>query len=277
MPNFCAGLGLLFSFAAVILLVFTEITQINSDLIPRHLRIVSIDTSGLGVALASAAKSAAPALAGGNFSEIYAPQSVGEGYFVKPTGAAPHAGLYRGYEWGLWSYCATQGDLGAPRSYCYTRSIRPGFQPAQVLVEDVPEQYAELLKTVLPDNVFTADNYLGQYTQAATYLIMAGALSATIAALIGLFARRGAFVLGALFSIVGFLGLFIGCTIWTVIVARARSAINDATSEGTDVGIMLEYGNGLWIAWAATGLMLASVLPFSIACCTGRSDAAPRR
>ncbi|GAA6058381.1 hypothetical protein JCM3770_006103 [Rhodotorula araucariae] len=276
MPNFCAGLGLVFSFAAVILLVFSEVAQINSDLIPRHLRIVHIDTAGLGVALASAAKQSALALAGANFTDIYAPAAVGEGYYVKATGQATHAGLYRGYEWGLWSYCATQGDLGAPRSYCYTRSIHPRFQPAQVLVEDIPAEYADLLQTVLPDNVFTADNYLGEYTQAATYLLMAGALATALAALIGLFARRGAFVLGAVLSIVAFVGLFIGATIWTVIVARARSAINDATTAGTDVGLTVEFGNALWIAWAATALMLLSVLPFSIACCTGRSDA-PRR
>lgn len=99
---------------------------------------------------------------------------------------SPHTGLYKGYEWGLWSasifllvatlspsqsrtdpstlpfasragYCTTQGDLGAKRSYCYTRSIHPTFQPAQVLLQDVDTQYSDLLRQVLPDNVFTAD------------------------------------------------------------------------------------------------------------------------
>ncbi|GAA5909586.1 hypothetical protein JCM8208_007191 [Rhodotorula glutinis] len=271
MPGFCASLGLTFSFAAVVLLVFGQVSQINSDLIPRHLRIVSIDTSGLGVAVASAARAATGGIQIANVSDIYATTGVGEDYFVKATGASPHTGLYKGYEWGLWSYCTTQGDLGAKRSYCYTRSIHPTFQPAQVLLQDVDTQYADLLRQVLPNNVFTADAYLGEWTKAASYLIMAGSLCAALTAIVGFFARRGAFVLAMLLNLAAFVGLFTGSMIWTVIVARARSAINDATAEGTDVGITLEYGNALWITWAATILSLASVVPLAFACCTGRS------
>ncbi|GAA5943596.1 hypothetical protein JCM10213_008917 [Rhodosporidiobolus nylandii] len=276
MPNFCASIGILFSFAAVILLVFGEISQINSDLIPRHLRLVHIDTSGLGTALASAAKSSGVNIAGAssNFSDIYDAAPVGEGYFVKRTDEARHDGLRKSYEWGLWSYCTTNGDLGAPRSYCIERSIDgPRFEPAEVLLQDIPSEYADLLKQVLPENVFTASDYLRDYTRGATYATMVGALSAALAALIGLFARKFAFVLAALFSILAFLGLAVGNIIYSVIINRAIDAINKATVEGTDVGIAVSYGNALWIMWAATGLMLFSILPFAISCCTGRARA----
>ncbi|GJN94778.1 hypothetical protein Rhopal_007870-T1 [Rhodotorula paludigena] len=273
MPNFCAGLGLTFSFAAVILLVFAQISQINSDLIPRHLRLVHIDTSGLATALSSAAKaSPVPDLANANYSDIFSSQVVGDGYFVKKTDETLATGVRKSYEWGLWSYCTTNGDEGDARSYCYTRSIHPSFQPAKVLLEDIPAQYSALLKDTLPENVFTADNYLGTYTQAATYCTMVGSLALALAALIGLFARKGAFVLSSLLSIVAFLALAVGTIIYQVIFARARVAINDATTAGTDVGITLDYGNALWILWAATVLTLFSILPLSIACCTGRKD-----
>lgn len=265
----------------------------------------------------------------GNGSDIYASTGVGEAYFVKKTGESPHAGLYKVYEWGLWSassshlqsrqcarrvltslshpptgYCTTQGDLGDARSYCYTRSIHPSFQPAQVLLQDVNVEYAEVLKTVLPDNVFTADTCafserlsdlascshgaadtsdpvrpradLGEWTQAATYLIMAGSLLSALTAIVSFFARRGcAFLLASLLNLGAFVGLFSGAMVYTVIVARARSAINDATSAGTDVGITLEYGNGLWVVWAACGLALCAVVPLAFAMCAGGARKVP--
>ncbi|GAA5875805.1 hypothetical protein JCM8547_005319 [Rhodosporidiobolus lusitaniae] len=278
MPKFCASIGVLFTFAAVILLVFGEIGQLTPSLIPRHLRIVSIDTSGVGVALAAAAKEqggAVAALAGGNFSDIYSTQVLGEGYFTKKTNETIHTGLRKSYEWAFWSYCTTNGDLGSSRSYCLERSIDgPRFHPAQVLLEDIPETYATLLKDVLPDTVFTADDYLSSYTRGATYATMVGALCAALSALFALFARRGAFILASLLAIISFLGLAVGNVIWTVIVNRAIKGINDATTAGTDLGITVSYGNALWIMWAATALMLASILPLAISCCTGRSDAA---
>ncbi|GAA5991404.1 hypothetical protein JCM11641_004621 [Rhodosporidiobolus odoratus] len=274
MVRFCASIGILFSFAAVILLVFGEISQISSDLMPRRLRLVHIDTSGLGVALAAASKSSGLTISGAsnNFSDIYNKDAVGEGYFVKSTNESRHDGLRKGYEWGLWSYCSTNGDLGAARSYCVERSIDgPRFQPAQVLLEDIPTEYSDLLKQVLPENIFTADDYLGEYTRGATYVTMVGALSTAIAALIGLFARRFAFILATLFSIIAFLGLTAGNVIYTVIFNRAIDAINQATVGGVDVGITLSYGNALWIMWAATALIFASILPFAFSCCTARS------
>ncbi|GAA5921737.1 hypothetical protein JCM6882_004427, partial [Rhodosporidiobolus microsporus] len=113
---------------------------------------------------------------------------------------------------------------------------------------------------------------LNDYTRGATYASMAGALAAALCALISLFARRGAFILACLLSIVAFLGLAVSNVIWTVIVNRAKDAINGATANGVDVGITVEYGNALWILWAATGLMLLSIAPLAISCCTGRND-----
>lgn len=62
------------------------------------------------------------------------------------------------YEWGLWSYCATNGDLGAPRSYCVASSVNNGVDPAAVLLEDVPLKYSDLLKSILPSQVFSVSD-----------------------------------------------------------------------------------------------------------------------
>ncbi|GAA5876697.1 hypothetical protein JCM1840_000764 [Sporobolomyces johnsonii] len=267
MVNFCAGFGILLTWASVILLIFGNIGQLNPTLFPRHLRIVEIDTSGLSDALAAASHTSS-----GNFSDIY--NSGSTAYYVKGVNESGHDGLRKIYEWGLWSYCPTNDGLGGDRSYCEDRTINPAFQPAKVLMEDIPTEYSNVLSEVLPDNVFTADGYLGNYTQAASYLIMVGSLATALAALISLFARRGAFLFAAFFSIIAFLGLAIGLIIYTVIFNRAIEAIGDATVQGVNVGITLSYGNALWLLWAACALMLLSIPSTAISCCTARTDKA---
>lgn len=84
--------------------------------------------------------------------------------------------------------------------------------------------------------------------------------------IIGLFAKRGAFLLGSLLALLSFLSLGVGLTIYTVIISRVISGINTATVQGVDLGIQVSYGYSLWILWAATAAMLFSVLPFAIAC-----------
>ncbi|GAA5938649.1 SUR7/PalI family protein [Sporobolomyces koalae] len=264
MVNCCASFGILFSWAAVILLVFGNIAQINPNSVPRHLRIVSIDTSGLAQALTTASGAAAA-----NFTDIYNSNTP---YFTKDADEARHDGLRKTYEWGLWSYCATNGGVGADRSYCEDATIHPAFQPAKVLMADIPQDYTNALSETLPNNVFTADDYLGRYTRAASYLIMIGSLATAIAALFALFARRCAFSLAAIFSIIAFLALAIGLIIYTVIFSRAIDAINDATVSGVNVGITLTYGNALWVLWAACGCMLITIPSNALACCFGRND-----
>jgi hypothetical protein len=284
MTRLCASISVLFTVAATILLVFGEvrrpfcsflsslssrfssqISQINSDLIPRHLRIVSIDTSGVGVALAAQAKSAGlTALASNNFSEIY---NNGEGeYYVKGANETRNDGLRKVYVWGLWctssssasfpflahdffhfsAYCTTNGDLGSPRSYCLSRSISgPRFHPAQVLLSDIPSTFSALLRDVLPSSVLEADTTLSTYTRGATYSLLVGDLCAALAAAIALFAKQGAFVLGTLLAVISFCGLAAGSAVWTVVVWKAEEAIGEAAKKGTDVGITVSYGNGL--------------------------------
>ncbi|GAA5916283.1 uncharacterized protein JCM6883_001444 [Sporobolomyces salmoneus] len=185
---------------------------------------------------------------------------------------ARHDGLRKIYEYGLWSYCSSNGGVGDDRSYCEDATIHPAFQPAKVLMADIPEDYSNALSETLPDNVFTADGYLGHYTRAAAYLIMVGSLATALAALFALFARRCAFSLATIFSIIAFLGLAIGLIIYTVIFERAIQAISDATISGVKVGITLTYGNALWILWAACGCMLLTIPSNALACCLGRSD-----
>ncbi|KAK4046104.1 hypothetical protein OIV83_006357 [Microbotryomycetes sp. JL201] len=266
MVNFCAGSGILFSVAAVVLIIFGQIGQLSTSTVTRNLRIVSIDVSGLGEAIGEVTNNGA-----NNLTDLYNQNTP---YYVKdPVGPGRHDGLRKVYEFGLWNYCSTNGAVGSsPRSYCTRRGFGSTIQPAIVLQQDIPERFAPALTQVLPDSVFTADAYLGTYTKAATYLIFVGSIAAALVMLIGLIAQRFAFFLGSLLALLSFLSLAVGLVIYTVIISRVISSIDSATVQGVDLGVSVSYGYSLWILWAATGVMLLSILPFAIACCTGRHD-----
>lgn len=266
MVNFCAGSGILFSVAAVVLIIFGQIGQLSTATVTRNLRIVSINVAGFGEAIGEVTNNG-----GNNLTDLYNKDTP---YFTKnPAGPGPHDGLRQNYEFGLWNYCATNGPVGsAPRSYCTSRGFGSTIQPAVILEQDIPERFVPALRRALPETVFTADSYLGTYTKAATYLIFIGSIAAALVMLIGLIAQRFAFFLGSLLALLSFLSLAVGLVIYTVIFSRVIAGINTATIQGTKVGITVSYGYSLWILWAAAGVMLLSILPFAIACCTGRHD-----
>lgn len=97
-----------------------------------------------------------------NITDLY---HKGNAYSVKTNGT--HDGLRKNYEFGMWNYCATNEDVGGERSYCTPRAFGSTIQPAKIFLQDAPAKYAEPMKQVLPDSVFTADEYLGRFTGAA--------------------------------------------------------------------------------------------------------------
>jgi hypothetical protein len=76
-------------------------------------------------------------------------------------------------------YCATNGGVGSPRSYCTGSAFGSAFQPAISIMQDVPTKYEAALNRVLPDTVFTADDYLGRFTKVAVSarFVVRGALA----------------------------------------------------------------------------------------------------
>jgi hypothetical protein len=84
---------------------------------------------------------------------------------------------------------------------------------------------------------------------------------------------------------------------YQILYSEANSAIDTATANGIDVGITLDYGNGLVrvsfcfpssvvldfdgasplrqaLLWSANALLYLSIVPYVVACCTGRNSKA---
>lgn len=97
----CPALGTFLTVAAVILLIFVNIGQVNvTQVVPRHIRMVDFTTYGVGAAVASAT--------GGtdNNTAIYGDVNQARG--SDEVGS----GLRTVYAWGLWSAYRLFGPEG---------------------------------------------------------------------------------------------------------------------------------------------------------------------
>jgi len=239
----CAGLGTFLTFAASILAIFAQISQINSNIVPRNIRMVTVNTAGVG-------------------------QALGVGNAIYGSGArnAANTGLRPSYQWGLWAYCEAQTE-GGVRDACSGTSWAHTFQPVPAILFDVPAAEQQAVSNLLGNGTFTASDYLGRFSKGAFYVLFIGAVLGGLPLITGFLAHRFAFLVAAILTLLAFLCEAVGCIIWTIIIHKSKSAVN-----GLNAGITVSYGNALWIYWASTGCLLFAILPYIFGCIAGRDS-----
>ncbi|SPO20024.1 related to PUN1 - plasma membrane protein with a role in cell wall integrity [Ustilago trichophora] len=244
----CVGLGEFLTFAAVILMVFANISQLTDNIVTRNIRFVSVDTSGLGDALSRS---------GNSVGNLYANNQ------AAPVGQGN--GIRNDYQWGLYRYCAGQPS-GSDRA-CTSRSFGFEFLPTDAILADAPQDARQQIQNFLPESTFRDSKYLGDYSKPAMYLIFIGSCLAFLAWIAGLLSNRFAFLAAAFLALLAALTLGVGAAILTAIYTKARSSVNNQ-----QYGIVVHYGNALWITWAAFVACVLAIVPYILSCCTGRSD-----
>ena len=120
----------------VALLLTLELLQI----VPRNIRMVTVNTAGVGNAL-----------------------GVGNGIYGNGQVNGANSGLREYYEWGLWSYCESETSGGA-RDACSGTKWARQFQPVPAILYDVPAQAQDVLGNRLGNGTFTATNYLSRFS-----------------------------------------------------------------------------------------------------------------
>ncbi|KAJ9476803.1 Integral membrane protein [Pseudozyma hubeiensis] len=240
--------GEFLTFAAVVLAVFANIGQLSNNIVTRNIRYVSVDTSGLGDALSR------NGLAVGDLYASSQSSPVGQGN-----------GLKEDYQWGLYNYCAGQ-ESGSQRS-CSQRNFGFEFLPVDAILADAPQDARQQIQNFLPASTFRDSKYLGDFSKPAMYLIFIGSCLALVAWIAGLLSHRFAFLGAAFIALLSALALGVGAALLTAIYVKAKASVNNA-----QYGVVVHYGNALWITWAAFAAVALSIVPYIISCCTGRDD-----
>jgi len=251
----CIGLGAVLSFTSLLLLIFVHVGQINTSSVPRKIAMVNVNVTSLGQGIAA----------------IASPDPI-DGLYTNNASAPleQQAGLRNEYKFGLYSHCAYVNDT---HGICSNSSTANRFQPYTVIRADLLANYSAITDAAITGTAFIDANYLGNFSNAAWYLILIGTICAALALVTGILKHTFGFLVSTLLAILGSVALLIGATMWTVVIMKAES-INDFfvgnPAAPVPLGIDVSVGEGVFLLWAAFACLIVSVIPLMISCCTYR-------
>jgi len=258
----CIGSASFFSFVATLLLIFAHVGQINTGNVPHGISLATMNITDFGAALAAATGDLKPGL-------------------YNTTDGAPlgmHLGLRHIYSWGAYSYCASTTTINGTSSICTPTSMPKPFRPADVILDDTPEtpfNYTIQVRGVLiqDQSDWKNSDYLGYFSTAAYWFMFLGTLGTVMAFITGLVQSRTTFWLATSLAVFSTLCILISASIYTAIVGKAQGINSEQWTTPTGsvpLGIVVSFGNALWLLWTAFICLFLSVVPYVISCCTYR-------
>jgi hypothetical protein len=248
----CIGVASFFSFAAMVLLIFTHIGQINTSSVPRGIYMTRVNVSQYGSALHNALVDPIFGLYTSNSSAPLLQQD----------------GLRNFYDFGLYSHC---GYVNATAGICSNKTVGYQYKPYNYLLADMSPNYTIITQSIIDGGSFVDSTYLGESTKAAYWLALLGTILTVLSFFSGLAKHNLTFFLSALFSAIASLFVLISAALWTVVIKKSASVSNIIIGvDPTPVGIDISAGPGLFIMWAAFACLFASMIPYLISCCTYR-------
>jgi len=251
--EYCVGSASFLSFVALMLLIFVHVGQINTSTVPYGIAMAKVNMSGFGQALSTGVVKFDPVL--GLYTNNY----------TSPLGE--QNGLRQFYQFGLYSYCAF---VNSSAGTCTNHTVADRFEPYIAITSDMLQNYTQYSFGFFGDTTFGNSDYLGNNAVVAYYFILLGTIFATIALLTGVARRAILFFISTAMSIMAALFILIGAAIWTSIVKKCESVNTQDIASGVLSGIVVSYGNGIYLTWAAFACLAASIAPYMISCCTFR-------
>ena len=103
-----------------------------------------------------------------------------EGLYTKNASAPlqQQAGLRNYYDWGLYGYCAY---VNTTAGTCSNMTAANRFQPYDVITSDMLGNYSSFTDYIITSSTFIDSPYLGNFTNAAYYLLLIGTVCTALA------------------------------------------------------------------------------------------------
>ncbi|KAI0274779.1 hypothetical protein BC834DRAFT_849544 [Gloeopeniophorella convolvens] len=248
----CIGVASIFSFTAVMLLIFVHVAQISTSSVPRGIAMAKMNVSQYGQTLAKGL--------GDPITNLYATNA------SAPLGEED--GIRNVYKFGLYSYC---GYLNNTAGRCSNTTIANKYQPFNALIADMALNYSALTIFIINGTSSFESQSMATHTHSAYYLILLGTIFAFLALVIGVVKHTFAFLASACLAVLATTFVLAGAALWTAAINSSES-VNGLILNTTNIplGIEVSSGSGLSLLWAAVGCLFASLIPYLISCCTFR-------
>ncbi|KAN0100857.1 Actin cortical patch SUR7/pH-response regulator PalI [Tylopilus felleus] len=249
--EYCIAGASFLSFAALLLLIFVHVGQIDTSTVPHGISMAIVNVSGYGEALNLTFEDPIQGLYTFNSSS-----PLGQG-----------AGIRQQYEFGLYSYCAY---VNSSAGQCSGHTIAARFQPYTTITSDMLQNYSQYTASIFVNSTLINSSYLGTNTHVAYYFLLFGTIFTALSLFTGILRSTVLFLVSTSMSILSAIFILIGAAIWTAIVKKAESVNTMQLRQGILSGIEVSYGNGVYLSWAAFVCLFAATIPSMISCCTFR-------
>ncbi|PVF97816.1 hypothetical protein CPB86DRAFT_759578 [Serendipita vermifera] len=195
---------------------------------------------------------------------VFGNSSIGDDLYNTTQGAplGQSLGLRHEYRWGLYGHCAY---ILTPESsgVCGNHTFAASWTPFETLRADIPPQYFVQVNEFIIEPIRRSPT-LGTVSHVAFYLIFLATLATILVIPLGIIRTTLTFLIAAVLSITSALALLIAAAMWTSIVSLVQA------TNRTRTGIVADFGQGIWLTWAAFAFSLTSVLPYVISSRTFR-------
>ncbi len=103
-----------------------------------------------------------------------------EGLYTDNASAPLEAmqGVRQMYKFGLYSHCGYVDDSSG---ICSNSSAANRFEPLTVIIADMASNYSRFTTAIVTQGTFVDSDYLGEFTNAAYYLILVGTVATALA------------------------------------------------------------------------------------------------
>ena len=147
------------------------------------------------------------------------------------------------YAWGLYNYCGGSTDYEVLR--CTSSKFGFTINIVRAVADDIPGS-ANNINLPAIENQPSITNY----TRAAFYLLFVGTILVGVAFLVSLLFHPAALSMAVILTFFGFALLVCGASIDTYFINQLKNHTLGIQSS------MIEFGNALWMFWAAVGAAL---------------------
>lgn len=161
------------------------------------------------------------------------------------TAIGQHNGVRSEYSWGLYNHCG--GFPDSDQIACSEGGFGHSVDIPQAIMEDLPSSNSQNSASMIGQ--FSNQGAINHYTQVAFYLLFVGTILVGVAFLVSLLWHMSMLTIASILNFLGFCLLVSGAIIYTYFVStmRHKSALD------------IDYGNALWMFWAAIGASLFAI------------------
>jgi len=162
--------------------------------------------------------------------------------FTNPLGQG--LGLREKYSWGLYNYCGGSSDF--EQVACEDKSFGHRINVPEAIRVDLPAGQSSAA-----DGQYANQDNINRYTRAAFYLLFVGTIIAGVAFIVSLLTHMAALSIASILAFLAFAVLVAGAGIETYFIAKMK--------DNSAQFVQVDYGNALWMFWAAAGACLVSI------------------